>query len=66
MDEQETGRDRSVSPNYHSLIYGDTKKKSEGKTCLPMFFIQVTNMYLFKPQILIFSIGFFNLNWIRS
>ena len=37
MDEQETGRDRSVSPNYHSLIYGDTKKKSEGKTCLATF-----------------------------
>jgi len=31
IDEQESGRDRSVSPNYHSLIYGDSKRKSEGK-----------------------------------
>jgi len=31
MDEQETGRDRSVSPNYHSLIYGDNKRKADGK-----------------------------------
>jgi len=27
MDEQDVARDRSVSPNYHSLIYGDTKRK---------------------------------------
>ena len=46
MDEQETGRDRSVSPNYHSLIYGDTKKKSEGKSCIGIFFIQFKNLYL--------------------
>jgi len=31
MDEQDLARDRSVSPNYHSLIYGDTKRKSESK-----------------------------------
>ena len=31
MDEQDLTRDRSVSPNYHSLIYGDTKRKSESK-----------------------------------
>jgi len=30
MDEQESGRDRSVSPNYHSLIYGDSKRKVDG------------------------------------
>jgi hypothetical protein len=33
IDEQESGRDRSASPNYHSLIYGDTKRKSEGEHC---------------------------------
>jgi len=32
IDEQETGRDRSVSPSYHSLIYGDRNKKTEGKS----------------------------------
>lgn len=26
MDEQDVGRDRSISPNYHSLIYGESKK----------------------------------------
>ena len=31
MDEQDIARDRSVSPNYHSLIYGDTKRKAESK-----------------------------------
>merc|ERR1719431_605536 len=31
MDEQEVGRDRSASPNYHSLIYGDVKKKSDSR-----------------------------------
>ena len=31
MDEQEVGRDRSASPNYHSLIYGDTKKKTDSR-----------------------------------
>jgi len=31
IDDQETGRDRSVSPSYHSLIYGDRNRKSEGK-----------------------------------
>lgn len=35
IDEQESGRDRSASPNYHSLIYGDTKRKSEGKVEVP-------------------------------
>ena len=32
IDEQEAGRDRSVSPNYHSLIYGDKINKSEGRS----------------------------------
>ena len=34
MDEQDVARDRSVSPNYHSLIYGvgDSKRKNESKT----------------------------------
>jgi len=31
MDEQDIARDRSVSPNYHSLIYGDTKRKIDSK-----------------------------------
>ena len=31
MDEQEVGRDRSASPNYHSLIYGDTRKKTDSR-----------------------------------
>ena len=31
MDEQDLARDRSVSPNFHSLIYGDTKRRSETK-----------------------------------
>ena len=31
MDEQEVGRDRPASPNYHSLIYGDVKKKSDSR-----------------------------------
>ena len=31
MDEQDLSRDRSVSPNFHSLIYGDSKRRSEGK-----------------------------------
>jgi len=29
MDEQDLARDRSVSPNFHSLIYGDSKRRSE-------------------------------------
>jgi hypothetical protein len=32
IDEQESGRERSTSPNYHSLIYGDTKKTCEDKS----------------------------------
>jgi len=32
MDEQDIARDRSVSPNYHSLIYGDTKRKSDASS----------------------------------
>jgi len=32
MDEQEVGRDRSASPNYHSLIYGDTRKKPDSRS----------------------------------
>eukprot|EP00092_Neocalanus_flemingeri_P017459 GFUD01018887.1.p1 GENE.GFUD01018887.1~~GFUD01018887.1.p1 ORF type:complete len:469 (+),score=168.71 GFUD01018887.1:375-1781(+) len=32
MDEQEVGRDRSASPNYHSLIYGDTRKKTDSRS----------------------------------
>ena len=31
MDEQDLARDRSVSPNFHSLIYGDSKRRSETK-----------------------------------
>merc|ERR1711994_322825 len=31
IDEQDGGRDRSASPNYHSLIYGDSKRRSETK-----------------------------------
>ena len=31
MDEQEVGRDRSASPNYHSLIYGDARKKTDSR-----------------------------------
>ena len=31
MDEQDLARDRSVSPNFHSLIYGETKRRSESK-----------------------------------
>ena len=31
MDEQDVARDRSVSPNFHSLIYGDSKKKTDSK-----------------------------------
>ena len=31
MDEQDVARDRSISPNYHSLIYGESKK-SEAKS----------------------------------
>ena len=31
MDEQDIARDRSVSPNFHSLIYGDSKRRSETK-----------------------------------
>ena len=34
MDEQDVTRDRSVSPNYHSLIYGESKKKNEVKNDL--------------------------------
>merc|ERR1719474_26753 len=32
MDEQDLSRDRSVSPNFHSLIYGDSKRKSESQS----------------------------------
>merc|ERR1712117_519041 len=32
MDEQDVARDRSVSPNFHSLIYGDSKKKTDSRT----------------------------------
>jgi len=32
MDEQDVGRDRSASPNYHSLIYGDTRKKADSRS----------------------------------
>jgi len=32
MDEQEVGRDRSASPNYHSLIYGDVRKKTDSRS----------------------------------
>merc|ERR1719431_2072678 len=35
IDEQEAGRERSTSPNFHSLIYGDPKKNCEGKSDLP-------------------------------
>jgi len=35
IDEQEAGRERSTSPNFHSLIYGDPKKNYEGKSDLP-------------------------------
>ena len=30
IDEQEGGRDRSASPNYHSLIYGRKSEKEAG------------------------------------
>jgi len=36
IDEQEAGRERSTSPNYHSLIYGDPKKNCEGKSDVPV------------------------------
>ena len=32
MDEQDVGRDRSASPNYHSLIYGDSRKKGDSRS----------------------------------
>jgi len=32
MDEQDVGRDRSASPNYHSLIYGDARKKADSRS----------------------------------